>query len=71
MALATVGAFVNALTATPVRYVVAWSIPGVLVGSAIGTRIAKYVPGEVIEPALGTVLGLVGVVVLATEFVVS
>jgi len=65
------GAVVHALTATPVWYVVAWSIPGVLVGSAIGTRIAKYVPGEVMEPALGTVFGLVGVVVLATEFVVS
>jgi len=64
---ATAGAAVHALTATPVWYVVAWSIPGVLVGGTIGTRIGKYVPGDRMESALGVVFSLVGVLVLATE----
>ncbi|MFC7210001.1 sulfite exporter TauE/SafE family protein [Natronoarchaeum sp. GCM10025321] len=66
---AIAGAVVHALSATPVWYVVAWSIPGVLVGGTIGTRVSKYVPSEVMEPVLGVVFAVVGVVVLATEFV--
>jgi uncharacterized membrane protein YfcA len=61
------GAAVHALAATPVWYVVAWSIPGVLIGGTVGTRVGKYVPSEVMEPALGVVFGLVGVIVLASE----
>jgi hypothetical protein len=60
----------HALSATPVWYVVAWSIPGVLVGGTIGTRVSKYVPSDVTEPALGVVFAIVGVVVLGTEFAV-
>jgi len=68
---AAAGALVHALTATPVWYVVAWSIPGVVVGGTIGTRVGKYVPSELMETGLGVVFGLVGLVVLVTEFVVA
>jgi hypothetical protein len=64
---AIAGAAVHALAATPVWYVVAWSIPGVLVGGTVGTRVGKYVPSEVMEPALGVVFAVVGVVVLGSE----
>lgn len=65
---AIAGAAVHALAATPVWYVVAWSIPGVLIGGTIGTRVGKYVPSEIMEPALGVVFAIVGVIVLASEF---
>jgi uncharacterized membrane protein YfcA len=68
---ATAGAIVHALTATPVWYVVAWSIPGVVVGGTIGTRAGKYVPSELMETGLGVVFGVVGLIVLATEFLVA
>jgi uncharacterized membrane protein YfcA len=64
---AIAGAAVHALAATPVWYVVAWSIPGVLIGGTIGTRVGKYVPSEIMEPALGVVFSIVGVIVLASE----
>jgi len=67
---AIAGAAVHALAATPVWYVVAWSIPGVLIGGTIGTRVGKYVPSEVMEPALGVVFAIVGVIVLASELLV-
>jgi len=67
---AVAGAAVHALAATPVWYVVAWSIPGVLVGGTVGTRAGKYVPSEVMEPALGVVFALVGALVLGTELLV-
>lgn len=64
---AIAGAIVHALAATPVWYIVAWSIPGVLIGGTIGTRVGKYVPNEIMEPALGAVFAIVGVIVLGTE----
>ncbi|MDX5990144.1 MULTISPECIES: sulfite exporter TauE/SafE family protein [Haloferax] len=64
---AIAGAAVHALAATPVWYVVAWSIPGVLIGGTIGTRVGKYVPSELMEPALGVVFAIVGVIVLGSE----
>ena len=67
---AIAGAAVHALAATPVWYVVAWSIPGVLIGGTVGTRVGKYVPSEVMEPVLGVVFALVGVIVLASELLV-
>ena len=67
---AVAGAAVHALAATPVWYVVAWSIPGVLVGGTVGTRVGKYVPSEIMEPALGVVFAVVGVIVLASELLV-
>lgn len=68
---AIAGAAVHALAATPVWYVVGWSIPGVLIGGTIGTRVGKYLPGEIMEPALGVVFALVGAIVLASEFLAS
>jgi len=68
---ATAGAIVHALTATPVWYVVAWSIPGVVIGGTIGTRVGKYVPSELMETGFGLVFGLAGLVVLVTEFAVA
>lgn len=64
---AIAGAAVHALAATPVWYVVAWSIPGVLIGGTVGTRVGKYVPSEIMEPALGVVFAIVGVIVLGSE----
>jgi len=67
---ALAGAAVHALAATPVWYVVAWSIPGVLIGGTVGTRVGKYVPSEIMEPALGVVFGVVGAIVLGSELLV-
>lgn len=67
---AAAGALVHALTATPVWYVVAWSIPGVLIGGTVGTRVGKYVPSELMETGLGVVFGLVGAIVLGVELVI-
>ncbi len=65
---AMVGAVVHAAHAEPVWYVVVWSIPGVLVGSAIGSRVGKYLPDDLMETGLGALFGLVGLGVLAVEF---
>jgi uncharacterized membrane protein YfcA len=67
---AMAGAVVHALAATPVWYVVAWSIPGVLVGGTIGTRIGKYLPSDLMERALGGVFVGVGLIVLGSELLV-
>jgi len=61
------GALVHALTATPVWYVVAWSIPGVLIGGTVGTRVGKHLPSDLMEVGLGIVFGIVGIIVLAVE----
>lgn len=68
---AVVGAAIHALSATPVWYVVAWSIPGVLVGGSLGTRVGKYVPRDRMESGLGVVFGIVGVVVLGVELLAA
>jgi len=67
---ALAGAIVHALAATPVWYVVAWSIPGVLIGGTIGTRIGKYLPSDLMERALGIVFVGVGLIVLGSELLV-
>lgn len=67
---AIAGAMVHALVATPVWYFVAWSITGVLIGGTIGTRVGKYVPSDVMEPAFGVVFAIVGTIVLASELLV-
>jgi uncharacterized membrane protein YfcA len=64
---ATAGAVVHALAATPVWYIVVWSVPGVLVGSTIGTRVGKHVPGDLLERGLGVVFVLLGLIVLQSE----
>ena len=68
---AIAGALVHALSATPVRYVVAWSIPGVLIGGTIGMRVGKYVPSDLLETGLGLVFGQVGGLVLVLELLVT
>lgn len=68
---AVVGAAIHALSATPVWFVVAWLVPGVLVGGAIGTRVGKYVPQDRMENGLGIVFGAVGAVVLGVELLVG
>lgn len=67
---ATAGAAVHALSATPVWYVVAWSIPGVFVGGTIGTRVGKFAPEDAMEIGLGVIFGAVGVLVLGITFIV-
>jgi uncharacterized membrane protein YfcA len=67
---AMAGAAVHAVSATPVWYVIAWSVPGVVIGGTVGTRVGKYVPSEIMEPALGVVFGVVGAIVLASELLV-
>lgn len=63
---AVAGASIHAMHATPPWHVVGWSIPGVLVGSMIGSRIGKHVPGPLMEKVLGGVFALVGGIVLWT-----
>lgn len=63
--VASVGAAVHALHAEPAWNVVAWSIPGVLVGSTLGSRLGKYLPAKIMEKVLGVVFALVGILVLA------
>jgi len=65
---ATAGALVHALTAAPVWYVVAWSIPGVVIGGSAGSRAGKYLPSDLMEQGLGVVFAFVAIVVLVTTF---
>jgi len=66
--VAAVGAGIHALSAEPVWQVVGWSIPGVLVGSTVGSRVGKHLPAALMEKALGVVFGGVGLLVLTLEF---
>ncbi|MFQ5702736.1 MAG: sulfite exporter TauE/SafE family protein [Gemmatimonadales bacterium] len=68
--VAAAGAGIHALAAKPVWQVVGWSIPGVLLGSGLGSRIGKYMPAKTMEKALGVVFGAVGALVLALEFLI-
>ena len=68
--VAAVGAGIHALSAQPVWQVVGWSIPGVLIGSTIGSRVGKYLPAHTMEKGLGVVFGCVGILVLVLEFMV-
>jgi len=68
---AVVGALVHAFSAEPVWYVVIWSIPGVLVGSAIGSRIGKFLPSNIMEMVLGSIFAIVGAGVLVLEFILK
>jgi len=64
---ALAGAVIHAFSATPVWNVVMWSIPGVLVGSWIGSRVGGLLPESAMERGLAIVFGLVGTLVLALE----
>lgn len=61
---AVVGATMHALAAQPAWHVVAWSIPGVLLGSTFGSRLGAHLPARVMETVLGGVFAAVGVLVL-------
>ncbi len=65
---AAIGAAVHALNAKPVWEVAAWSIPGALVGSTVGSRLGNYLPAGVMEKTLGVIFALVGLLVLVREF---
>lgn len=64
---AVVGAAIHALAAQPPWHVIAWSIPGVLVGSTLGSGVGKYIPSSVMEKVLGVVFALVGFLILALD----
>ena len=66
--VALVGAGIHALSTSPPLHVVGWSVPGVLVGSTIGSRIGAYIPARVMEKGLGVLFGSVGLLVLGLEF---
>ena len=68
--VAAAGAAIHALHAQPLWHVVGWSIPGVLIGSTIGSRLGKYLPAATMEKALGVVFAGVGLLVLALEYLV-
>ncbi len=65
---AVVGAGVHALSAAPAWHIVQWSIPGVLVGSYLGTRIGPHLPAALMEKLLGFVFAAVGLLVLGIQF---
>ena len=64
---AVAGAAAHALAATPAWNVVVWSIPGVLIGSTIGSRVGGYIPAKTMERVLAFVFGGVGLLVLGLE----
>lgn len=61
------GAGIHALSAAPAWHVVVWSVPGVLVGSTLGSRVGRYLPASLMEKVLGGVFALVGGLVLVLE----
>ena len=64
---AAFGAAIHALSAEPAWQVVVWSIPGLLIGSTIGSRIGRYLPARTMEKGLSLVFVLVGGLVLVRE----
>jgi len=65
---ALVGAGVHALAAQPAWHVVRWSVPGVLCGSFLGSRLSRVLPAEAMEMWLGIVFAAVGTLVLAVQW---
>lgn len=64
---AFVAAGIHALEATPVWTVVGWSIPGVLIGSTLGSRVGQWLPAALMEKILGGVFAAVGVLMLGLQ----
>lgn len=60
-------AVAGALEAEPVWTVVGWSIPGVLIGSTLGSRVGQWLPAERMEKILGGVFAAVGLLMLAMQ----
>lgn len=65
---AAFGAAIHALSTEPVGSVMAWSIPGVLLGSTTGSRVGKYLPAKVMEKGLGIMFAGLGGLILVREF---
>ncbi len=55
---------IHATAGKPAWHVVAWSIPGVVLGAQIGPRLQGLVPSEVAHRALALVFVGVGVLVI-------
>jgi uncharacterized protein len=68
---ALAGATVHALEAAPVWTVVGWSIPGVLIGSLVGSRVGKKLPANIMEKSLGVVFATLGLLILWLQFGIS
>lgn len=64
---AIAAAGVHAMSATPVWSVVGWSIPGVLIGSTVGSRVGEWLPADRMEKALGLVFAAVGLLMLGLQ----
>jgi len=65
---AAFGSAIHAFSAEPVWPVVAWSIPGVLIGSAMGSQVGTHLPAKMMEKSLGVLFAGVGGLVLVREF---
>lgn len=64
---ALVAAGIHAAAAAPAWTVVGWSVPGVLVGSLVGSRVGQWLPSALMEKLLGGVFAAVGTLVLALQ----
>jgi len=64
---AVVGAGIHAMAAQPAWSVVGWSVPGVLIGSTLGSRAGRFLPADLMETILGGVFAAVGALVLGLE----
>lgn len=58
---------IHALAAAPAWPVVGWSVPGVIVGSTVGSRVGEWLPADLMEKILGVVFAGVGILVLGLE----
>lgn len=64
---AVAAAGVHALAAAPAWNVVGWSVPGVVVGSTVGSRVGRWLPADLMEKVLGGVFAAVGLLVLGLQ----
>jgi len=60
---------VHALESEPAWYVVAWSIPGVIIGAQFGPRFAGRIPTHIAERVIATLFFAIGILVVATQFI--
>ena len=58
---------VHALSSQPAWHVVTWSVPGVIVGAQIGTRLQGKVPAHISERILGSLFLAVGLLVVIIQ----
>lgn len=64
---AVAAAGIHAAAAAPAWNVVGWSVPGVLVGSTVGSRVGEWLPADLMERVLGGVFAAVGLLVLGLQ----